>query len=137
MASSEQLGSLMQSFYLQLAEASSAPPGQEKALSPLIRAINHLEDALLYEGVATEQLLAGECVAEEVALEIVQDCQKKGSAAIRVHYAERVRTIISTCRKHLRTKTNIMSTGSASGGDHSQRHLNALVELLGAGELLQ
>jgi hypothetical protein len=140
--SNEELGALMQHFYLLLSadtdadtDTSSDGSGKRSSrnLSELIQAINCLEDSILYADVTSEQLADPSFAPEAVALEIVQDCQRKGAAAIRGHYAAAVRGLIFACRKQLRSKTSIVSGGGAGGGggEHSQRHLNAMVELLG------
>lgn len=107
--------------------------GLRSNLSELIQAINRLEDALLFADVTDEQLTDPSFAAEEVTLEIVRDCQRKGAAAIRAHFAEQVRGMIFACRKQLRSKSSSTKEASsaAGGGEHGQRHLNAMVELLG------
>jgi hypothetical protein len=177
--SPEELGALMQRFYLQLGAFSTGPGSRGVSecvsegvsegvsgggLSALIKAINDLEDALLplphslththgdqhrvsecvSEAVVVEHRVS-ECVSECVSEEVVRDCQRKAAAAVRVQWAEHVRTLIFTCRKQLRARathslTHTTTTSKDSsvcvsagvGGGHSQRHLNAMVELLGA-----
>ena len=141
--SNEELGELMQQFYMSLLNADPPESGSSSAdvssgsgdnrhyLSVLIGSINHLEDTLLYADLSDAEVCA-DSVPEEVTMEVVRDCQKKAAAAIRTHYADTVRGIIFTCRKQLRSKTNTKEASSGGGGGElGQRHLNAMVELLG------
>lgn len=160
--SNEELGELMQQFYILLLNAEtdfqqgadvrteapsqgtpeqSSTSGSKRSnsnLTSLIQAINHLEDTLLYDDVPTDELThhppTPDCsdrpsssASADVTLEIVQDCQRKGAAAIRAHFSEHIRGLIYACRRQLTARPD----SSGSGGEHSQRHLNAMVELLG------
>jgi hypothetical protein len=64
----------------------------------------------------------------EVVLEITKECQKKCAQYLRTPMAECVRSVIAAARKRLATKAALDSEASYQ---HSQRHLNTLVELLG------
>ena len=103
--STDELGELMQQFYLLLlsAEPSSSGGGDGSGsgggggkrscsnLTQLIQAINHLEDTLLYADLSTEELTRpsvqgatpapapapAPTASAEVTLEIVRDCQRK------------------------------------------------------------
>ena len=48
---------------------------------------------------------------------------------IRGKFTENVRTLISLCRKKIIVKT---SSSGAAASEHTQRHLNILIELLGS-----
>ena len=60
--------------------------------------------------------------------EIVSDCQRKTAQYLRSLHSENVRNMITTCRKQLRSKAALDADSSYQ---HSQRHLNAMVELVG------
>ena len=64
----------------------------------------------------------------DVVSEIIADCQKKTAQIIRAPYTDNVRVVITTIRKKLVSK---VSLDADSSGQHGQRHLNSLLELLG------
>eukprot|EP01041_Mallomonas_annulata_P003569 gene3569-7096_t len=63
-----------------------------------------------------------------VIKEITNDCQKKACQAIRAYYADDIRNIITSSRKKLNMKTSLDSDNATQ---HTNRHLNILIELLG------
>jgi hypothetical protein len=65
---------------------------------------------------------------EDIIEEIVADCQKKSAQILRIPYADSVRTLIASCRKKLAAK---VALDADSSNQHSQRHINTLLELLG------
>ncbi len=82
---------------------------------------------------------------DDVVQEIVKDVRRKAAQYIRVPYIETINTLITSCRKRLKTKTSLGTTtdttgvpSSSSGNtttnaaiEHGQRYLLILMDLLG------
>jgi hypothetical protein len=106
------LNDKVQTFYMALRASDK--------LHDLINALNDIED---HEPI----LELGE--SPELLREFVTDCQKKSAQVLRAPYAESVRNNISGFRKRLASK---VAKDVESSQQHSQRHLNTIIELLGS-----
>lgn len=112
----DSIGPKVEAFYIALSRQSPDPDQQIEAVVNCMHAIeNHEPNAQMGEN-------------DDVILEISKDCQKKCAQFLRAPFAETIRNIIAACRKRLASKAALDSEASYQ---HHQRHLNALIEVLG------
>jgi hypothetical protein len=79
-------------------------------------------------GGAGEGGTAAQLAAVATMEDVVADCQKKCAQALRARVADAVSSLLAAARKKLRAKTSL---DSESSGQHRQRHVLCLLELLG------
>jgi hypothetical protein len=101
------IGDLMQEYYLALSACNTLE---------LVDKLHEMEE------------IVQKADENSVMQEILADCQKKTAQYLRSLHSESVRNMITLCRKQLRSKAAL---DSESSYQHGQRHLNAMVELLG------
>lgn len=125
------MGDKMESFYLTLRVASSAISDNKegKPLQIDIQEAMYNVAGALYD-LETHQCLENQGEGPDVLNEIVNDCCKKAAQTLRIVFAENVRIIIAENRKRLASKASLAIDAEASM-NHAQRHINALIDLLG------
>src|SRR5687768_3818330 len=89
-------------------------------INELVDCINELESHVP---------VADNAESVDVVKEVVRDCRKKCSHVLRLPFGESISSLISTCRKRLVSKAAINSELALQ---HSHRHLNTMIELLGS-----
>jgi hypothetical protein len=113
----DSIGPKIAAFYFSLRGGGAE---NEDTVRPIILSLKNLE-------LHIPQLKNSE--SEEIVSEILADCHKKSAQILRVPYAEAVRNLIAASRKKLAAK---VALDADSSSQHSQRHLNTLLELLGS-----
>lgn len=111
MVGDESIGEKIQKFYVSLRSSND--------IAMIIDSLNTIEEHVYIEDI-------GE--TSEIIAEIKSDCQRKCAQFIRAPYADTARNIIAASRKRLVLKASV---DVESSHQHSQRHLNTLLDLLG------
>ena len=126
------LGDKIEDFYVNLRSASAAIASRRGAGSEASQQ-SSVQECLYNVSVCLYRLESHESRPElhetpEITHEIAQDCGKKAAQVLRTVFAESVQQVIADNRKRLVMKAALDAESSQS---HSQRHINALIDLLG------
>ena len=138
------LGDKIEAFYVTLRTASTAisigrggggggSGGYGEGYNDTKHRASQIQECLYNVSVCLYDLESHESRAErnempDITREIAQDCCKKAAQVLRQVFAEHVQAVVAESRKRLVMKAALDAESSQS---HSQRHINALIDLLG------